>query len=78
MIVYRKPVALASWRLDVQSFKTYKIVSRFVYTESSVISYLVSHPSRDVIVADRQALTLEWWKDAITLSGQCQPYRRLH
>jgi len=33
-----------------------------VYIESSVISYLVSRPSRDVIVAGRQALTLEWWE----------------
>jgi len=34
-----------------------------VYIESSVISYLVSRPSRDVIVAGRQALTLEWWEN---------------
>jgi hypothetical protein len=33
-----------------------------VYIESTVISYLVSRPSRDVIVAGRQALTLEWWE----------------
>ena len=32
-----------------------------VYIESSLISYLVSRPSRDVIVAGRQAVTLEWW-----------------
>ena len=34
-----------------------------VYIESSVISYLVSRPSRDVIIAGRQALTLEWWEN---------------
>ena len=34
-----------------------------VYIESSVISYLVSRPSRDVIVAGRQALTIEWWEN---------------
>ena len=33
-----------------------------VYIESSVISYLVSRPSRDVIVAGRQAVTIEWWE----------------
>jgi galactose mutarotase-like enzyme len=32
-----------------------------VYIESSVISYLASRPSRDLIVAARQAVTAEWW-----------------
>lgn len=32
-----------------------------VYVESSVISYLASRPSRDLIVAARQAVTAEWW-----------------
>lgn len=32
-----------------------------VYIESSVISYLASRPSRDLIVAARQAVTSEWW-----------------
>jgi hypothetical protein len=34
-----------------------------VYVESSVISYLAAHPSRDVIVAGRQAVTHDWWID---------------
>ena len=32
-----------------------------VYVETSVISYLAGRPSRDLIVAGRQALTIEWW-----------------
>ena len=32
-----------------------------VYVETSVIGYLTGYPSRDVIVAGRQALTIEWW-----------------
>lgn len=32
-----------------------------VYIESSVISYLAAFPSRDVIVAARQAISHDWW-----------------
>jgi predicted nucleic acid-binding protein len=32
-----------------------------VYVETSVISYLTSRPSRDLIVASHQQLTQEWW-----------------
>lgn len=32
-----------------------------VYIESSVISYYTSRPSRDIVVAGRQAVTREWW-----------------
>ena len=31
-----------------------------VYIESSVVSYLTSRPNRDVIIAGRQATTLDW------------------
>lgn len=33
-----------------------------VYIESSVISYLVARPSRDVVIAARQTITIEWWQ----------------
>ncbi|ROL61847.1 PIN domain-containing protein [Bacteroidetes/Chlorobi group bacterium ChocPot_Mid] len=33
-----------------------------VYIETSVISYLTSKPSRDLIIAGHQQITLEWWK----------------
>ena len=32
-----------------------------VYIESSVISYLVSKASRDVVIASRQAISHDWW-----------------
>ena len=32
-----------------------------VYVETSVISYLRARPSRDLVVAGRQAITLDWW-----------------
>ena len=34
-----------------------------VYIESSVISYLAARPSRDVVVAARQAITETWWRN---------------
>jgi predicted nucleic acid-binding protein len=33
-----------------------------VYLETSVISYLTAHPSRDLIVAANQQMTHEWWQ----------------
>jgi predicted nucleic acid-binding protein len=32
-----------------------------VYLETSVVSYLTSPPSRDIVVAARQQLTRDWW-----------------
>ena len=32
-----------------------------IYLETSFVSYLVARPSRDVVMAARQQLTLEWW-----------------
>lgn len=34
-----------------------------IYIESSVISYLVSRPSRDIIIAGRQAISHDWWEN---------------
>ncbi len=34
------------------------------YIETSVVSYLTSRPSRDVVVAAYQEVTREWWRDA--------------
>nr|VFJ64021.1 MAG: hypothetical protein BECKFM1743C_GA0114222_103587 [Candidatus Kentron sp. FM]VFJ66306.1 MAG: hypothetical protein BECKFM1743A_GA0114220_104081 [Candidatus Kentron sp. FM]VFK09743.1 MAG: hypothetical protein BECKFM1743B_GA0114221_101142 [Candidatus Kentron sp. FM] len=42
-----------------------------VYVESSVISYLTARPSRDVVTAARQAITLEWWEEHGIQYGIC-------
>ena len=33
-----------------------------VYIETSVVSYLCSRPSRDLVVAANQEVTREWWE----------------
>jgi hypothetical protein len=42
------------------------IVKPKVYVETSVIGYLTSWPSGDLIVAARQKITRDWWRDAPT------------
>lgn len=34
---------------------------RTVYVETSVISYLVAKPARDIVIAGRQQVTRDWW-----------------
>ena len=34
-----------------------------IYVETSVVSYLVARPSRDLIVAAHQQLTSDWWNN---------------
>ena len=36
-------------------------MKRTIYIETSVISYRVARPSRDIIVLARQEITAEWW-----------------
>ena len=38
-------------------------INPIVYIESSVISYLISRPSRDVVIAGRQAISHDWWEN---------------
>lgn len=33
-----------------------------VYIETTIVSYLAAHPSRDLIVAGHQQITHEWWQ----------------
>lgn len=35
-----------------------------VYVETSVVSYLTSQPSRDLVIAAHQETTRHWWTDA--------------
>ncbi len=35
-----------------------------VYVETSVVSYLMARPSRDLVIAANQAITREWWASA--------------
>ena len=36
-----------------------------VYIETTVVSYLVARPSRDLVIAAHQQVTLEWWDNAL-------------
>nr|VFJ66748.1 MAG: PIN domain-containing protein [Candidatus Kentron sp. FW] len=38
-------------------------MKKSVYVETSVISYLASRSSRDIIVAGRQAISRDWWEN---------------
>jgi predicted nucleic acid-binding protein len=40
-------------------------MKRSVYVETSVLGYLTTWPSGDLIVAGRQKITLDWWRYAI-------------
>ena len=35
---------------------------RKIYIETSIVSYLTSQPSRDIVTAARQQITREWWQ----------------
>lgn len=39
------------------------VMKQRVYIETSVVSYLTSRPSRDVVVAAHQELTRQWWDE---------------
>jgi len=48
---------------DNIDFMEFNSMNPTVYIESSVISYLVSRPSRDVVIAGRQAISHDWWEN---------------
>jgi hypothetical protein len=47
-------------------------MKRKVYVETSVISYLTARPSKTIIGAAHQQITLAWWElNALNLSEPC-------
>jgi hypothetical protein len=36
-----------------------------IYIETTIIGYLAAHPSRDLITAAHQQVTLEWWENRL-------------
>jgi predicted nucleic acid-binding protein len=40
-----------------------RIMKPLVYIETSVVSYLTSRPSRDLVTAAHQELTRQWWEE---------------
>jgi predicted nucleic acid-binding protein len=38
-----------------------------VYIETTVVSYLIAGPSRDLVVAAHQQVTVEWWESSLPL-----------
>lgn len=58
------PFVLYAFRLPNQSeFNIISDMGQLVYVETSVISYLTSRKSQDIIVAAHQELTQKWWKE---------------
>jgi hypothetical protein len=39
-------------------------MKKTVYIETSIFSYLTARPTRDVIAAARQAITVDWWDNS--------------
>lgn len=37
-----------------------------VYIETTVVSYVTARPSRDLIVAAHQQITIEWWENTLS------------
>ncbi|MBI4707689.1 MAG: type II toxin-antitoxin system VapC family toxin [Candidatus Omnitrophica bacterium] len=42
-----------------------------VYIETTVISYMTARPSRDLITAAHQQITMEWWENTLPY---CDPF----
>ena len=42
------------------------IMKPTVYIETSIVSYYAARPSRDLVTAGRQQITIEWWEHQLT------------
>jgi len=42
-----------------------------VYLESTVVSYYAARPSRDLIIAAHQQITIEWWESVLPSLDPC-------
>lgn len=42
-----------------------------VYIETTVVSYVTARPSRDLVVAAHQQVTVEWWESTLP---RCEPF----
>jgi hypothetical protein len=58
------PIKLRVEPTDVAPYNA--LVKPRVYVETSVISYLVARPSRDLVLAAHQEVTREWWQNQAT------------
>jgi predicted nucleic acid-binding protein len=45
------------------NFSDEKSAVKRVYLETTIVSYLTSRPSRDLVIAARQEITREWWEE---------------
>jgi hypothetical protein len=48
--------------LSFMAWMAPQIMKPAVYIETSIIGYLASRPSRDLVTASNQALTRDWWQ----------------
>jgi hypothetical protein len=46
---------------DNDAMRYHGHVTPGVYLETTIISYLAAHPSRDLVTAARQRVTADWW-----------------
>ena len=45
-------------------------MKEIVYIETTIVSYLVASPSRDLVLSAHQQITSEWWENERVNSGE--------
>jgi len=61
MLMSLIPTAQEAFRTSIPGGSS-GIMRPTVYIETTIISYLTARPSRDLIVAGHQQITVEWWE----------------